>query len=83
MTLFFSQELLGEIVSVLNIMQTIYGGRPGMSSQLDGPSAFLIVPVGGWLISLFWEPVPSRIHGLQGPASTKSSLHKQHNAKHV
>lgn len=47
------------MVSELNIIQAICGGRPGISDQLEGPSAFLLVPVGG-LKRLFWALVPTK-----------------------
>lgn len=35
------------MVSELNIIQAMCGGRPGMSGQLEGPSVFLLIPMGG------------------------------------
>lgn len=40
-----------------------------MSGQLEGPSVFLLVPVGG-LKSLFWALVNTEVHVLLGTANT-------------
>lgn len=59
------------MVSGLNIIQAICGGRPGMSGQLEGPSVFLLIPIGrGVGGALFWDLVSSKVHVLQGIAST-------------
>lgn len=63
-----------EMVSSLKIIQAICGGRPGTSGQLEGPSVFLLVPMGG-LKSLFWTLVPPKVHVLQGTASPEYRLH--------
>lgn len=57
------------MVSELNIIQAICGGRLGKSGQLEGPSVFLLVPTGG-LQSLFWALVPAKVYVLQGTANT-------------
>lgn len=49
-----------------DIIQAICGGRPG---QLEGPSVFLLVPLGG-AQGLFWALVPPKVHVLWGTART-------------
>lgn len=73
------QRVLDEMVSELNIIQAICGGRLGMSGQLEGLSVFLLVPV-GFLKSLFWALVPLNVNVFQETASTQYRLH---NTKHI
>lgn len=61
-------------MSSLNIIQAICGGRPGTSGQLEGPSVFLLVPMGG-LKSLFRTLVSPKVHVPQGTASTEYRVH--------